>query len=714
MDQLPCFCDPRVSRGDGSLLWSNVLTHRGMMFAAYLQQHKSHSTLFAAAMQRVGRQGPPFRILIVDTPTSNAYIIAEGYELTKMQETWSLFQLSMDEVTPTARALQFVRELIVSSGSRASIPASSLLEDQTQPQTPATSALSSLAKRAFFVDLEVKDRQTLAGILGSCWMSMHSSSQVSPPLWPLESYVDSMNLPEPFVNEFLRHLYSGRLESCCPPIIDFTSMQQWTYAAKLLLVTEMIFCGAVRGLYNGRLRSVFRFVAHTLALSWEHVQDAEQAVCAEFQKLSTVNEADLKKSKEDTQSKGRRWKVLAATVGGGAALALTGGLAAPVVGSALAFLGLKTVVGSGIAAIGLGGTTAVSGAFGIVGAKVAANKMLNRTGGVDEFKVERLTSNMSLNRIIWVHGLVDDSFISTELWKQCTTLVPSADHYAAVYETEHLKRLCKEFKNFYASTAGTIVAKYAVQSVAARLVAPLSVFSALSVIDNAWSMSLDRATKAGILLADTLMNLPREGPFPFPVTLFGVSIGARVVFSCLQELYKHNVTDIVENAFLLGGPITSDVHRWLELRAVVSGRLVNGWSEADWVLSYLYQLPQLMDGTVAAGCAAIALGDDFVENVNLSEQVNGHLDYAERIFEVASAVQVDRTVFAPRAIQKLHSVLPISESISSPLAEGTVASVEPHPEQNSILSGLDVFLDAEEGYSTVDGQAAVENEPESH
>ena len=53
------------------------------------------------------------------------------------------------------------------------------------------------------------------------------------------------------------------------------------------------------------------------------------------------------------------------------------------------------------------------------------------------------------------------------------------------------------------------------------------------LIDNPWAVSLDRAWSAGQILADSIIerNLGTR-----PITLVGYSIGARVIFSCLQEL----------------------------------------------------------------------------------------------------------------------------------------------------------------------------------
>ena len=57
------------------------------------------------------------------------------------------------------------------------------------------------------------------------------------------------------------------------------------------------------------------------------------------------------------------------------------------------------------------------------------------------------------------------------------------------------------------------------------------------MIDHAWAVALNRAQKAGILLAHILMSGAHGDR---PVTLIGYSMGARLIFHCLLELCRHN------------------------------------------------------------------------------------------------------------------------------------------------------------------------------
>lgn len=55
------------------------------------------------------------------------------------------------------------------------------------------------------------------------------------------------------------------------------------------------------------------------------------------------------------------------------------------------------------------------------------------------------------------------------------------------------------------------------------------------------------------------------------------------MFHCLLELCRCQAKGIVEHAVLLGTPVGVTPQRWRMARTVVAGRLVNGYSNQDWV-----------------------------------------------------------------------------------------------------------------------------------
>jgi predicted RNA-binding protein with PUA-like domain len=150
---------------------------------------------------------------------------------------------------------------------------------------------------------------------------------------------------------------------------------------------------------------------------------------------------------------------------------------------------------------------------------------------------------------------------------------------------------------------------------------PLAVLKVSKIVDNPFSVAKNRADKAGLVLADALMN---KAQGERPVTLIGYSLGARVIYSCLRSLAERRAFGLVESVVLIGAPAPSDANVWRLMRSVVAGRLVNVYSENDYILAFLYRT-----SSIQYGIAGIQEVQDVgrVENVNVSSMVSGHLRY---------------------------------------------------------------------------------------
>mmetsp|Transcript_13483 Transcript_13483/g.38293 ORF Transcript_13483/g.38293 Transcript_13483/m.38293 type:complete len:135 (-) Transcript_13483:97-501(-) len=116
-----------------------------------------------------------------------------------------------------------------------------------------------------------------------------------------------------------------------------------------------------------------------------------------------------------------------------------------------------------------------------------------------------------------------------------------------------------------------------------------------------------------------------------PVKLFGFSMGARLIFHCLLELYRNEYLGIVEEVVLLGTPVSIRENRWAMARSVVSGRFVNGYSNRDWVLGVVYRTASAFTKRCGGLCPVSVHG---IENVNLSSIITGHTDYIPKLPEI--------------------------------------------------------------------------------
>jgi hypothetical protein len=158
-------------------------------------------------------------------------------------------------------------------------------------------------------------------------------------------------------------------------------------------------------------------------------------------------------------------------------------------------------------------------------------------------------------------------------------------------------------------------------SLMAAIQLPVVLTKLAYLLDNPWSVSLDRAAAAGLILADTLVhrNLGVR-----PVTLVGYSLGARVIYFCLLELARLGASGLVQNVYMFGCPIVVKRDEIVQAVSMVSGRFVNGYANNDWILGYLFRATSGGIGRIA-GLAPVDIAG--VENVDVTEIVNGHMAY---------------------------------------------------------------------------------------
>ncbi|KAK4144690.1 uncharacterized protein C8A04DRAFT_11294 [Dichotomopilus funicola] len=400
---------------------------------------------------------------------------------------------------------------------------------------------------------------------------------------------------------------------------------RWTVLCDLFLVL------IADSIYDSRSRQLLERVARDLDITWLDICRFEKKVT---DALEMQANSETENWNEDEHMENRRKLALRrryvmmglATVGGGLVIGLSAGLLAPVIGMGLA-AGFTTIGigGTGGFLAGAGGaaiiTSSAAASGGIIGVR-AANR---RTGAVKTFEYRPLHNNKRVNLIVtvsgWMTGKVDDVRLPY------STVDPvMGDIYSVLWEPEMLTSMGDTI-NILATEALTqglqqVLGSTILISLMAALQVPVVLTKLSYLIDNPWAVSLDRATMAGLILADSLIdrNLGTR-----PVTLVGYSLGSRVIFSCLQELAKKGAYGLVQNVYLFGSPVVVKTDEYLRARAVVSGRFVNGYNRNDWILGYLFRLT---NGGIrrVAGLAAI---EDVpgLENMDVSEFVVGHMDY---------------------------------------------------------------------------------------
>lgn len=151
---------------------------------------------------------------------------------------------------------------------------------------------------------------------------------------------------------------------------------------------------------------------------------------------------------------------------------------------------------------------------------------------------------------------------------------------------------------------------------------PVPLLKISKIMDNPWSVGMVRAEKAGAVLADAIMRHRFQGERP--VSLIGYGLAARAIYACLMVLAERRQFGTIESVIVMGAPVPSESRVWLTLKSVVSGRLVNVYSEHDYLLGFLYRFSNTQFGV--AGLQEIQ-GAEGVESHDAGDLPRGHLGY---------------------------------------------------------------------------------------
>ncbi|KAG5089428.1 hypothetical protein JHK86_002040 [Glycine max] len=406
--------------------------------------------------------------------------------------------------------------------------------------------------------------------------------------------------------------------------------------------------------YDARQRVTLRLLATWLDIKWAKMEAIETIVASSA--MSFIKEQEA--SKEETQSKEDKWAkwkrggiIGAAALTGGTLMAVTGGLAAPAIAAGLGALAptlgtLIPVIGaSGFAAAAsaagtVAGSVAVAASFGAAGAGLTGSKMARRVGDVEEFEFKAVGENHNQGRLgveIMISGFVfeDDDFIRP--WEG---LDDNLERYALKWESKNLFALSTAIQDWLTSRIATELMKQGammtvLHALLTALAWPAALLAATEFIDSTWTIAIDRSDKAGKLLAEVLLGGLQGNR---PVTLVGYSLGARVIFKCLEFLAEtENSAELVERVVLLGAPIAIKDENWEAARKMVAGRFVNAYSRNDWMLGVAFRASLLSQGL--AGIQPVDIPG--IQNVDVTDHIEGHSSYLWATQQVLDELELD-------------------------------------------------------------------------
>ena len=439
-----------------------------------------------------------------------------------------------------------------------------------------------------------------------------------------------------------------------------TPLAEISHGERITIVNAILLLLLSLESYTAHSRTLLLRLAPSLHVSVSDLSKMEEDTAVGL--LTAASEMDASSSTSAAQqanATSRKWKVGLASVAGAALIGITGGLAAPLVaagvGGLMGGLGLGATAAAGYLGTLAGSGVLVGSLFGAYGGRMTGKMMDEYAKEIEDFaflplgepelpdrdkhpveyarakraahldakeQSEREKKRRRLRVTIGISGWLTQR---SEILSPWHVLSAGGESFALRWEPEALLELGQALQHAVTGYAWSYVkAELLKRTALAGLMAatwPLSFLKFSKVLDNPFSIAKARADKAGAILADALINRAQGER---PVSLIGYSLGGRVIAACLKTLAEKNAFGLIDSVVLMGVPMPSDTQDWRIMRAVVSGRLVNVFSENDYVLGFLYRTSSIQFGV--AGLQAID-GVEGVENVDVSDTVTGHLRY---------------------------------------------------------------------------------------
>ena len=441
-----------------------------------------------------------------------------------------------------------------------------------------------------------------------------------------EDMSKSIQLPDAAV----KHLYP-------PHDTPFATLDE---PRRILLLHSLLLLMLSLETYSSYSRILLLHICSSLKVPVTYLSQDESKVAQGLLEAAKeqMNADEETKKAADQNVWGRRIKVGLGTVAGAALIGITGGLAAPLlaagIGTVMGGLGLGATATATYLGAMAGSAPLVGALFGAYGGRMAGQMVDNYAKEINDFAFIPIhrpvtsigkggQSDRRLRVTIGISGWLNDASDVVKPWQVLGHT--GIEAFALRFELEALIKLGNALTTYAKSAAWGVASKTVIsQTLFATLAAglwPLGIVKAARVVDNPFSVARSRSEKAGRVLADALINKVQGER---PVVLAGYSLGARVVYYCLDELSRRKAFGLVESVVLAGAAVPADSAVWRRIRSVVAGRVVNVFSTSDYLLGFLYRTASLQYGV--AGLQAIE-GVAGIENIDVSESVNGHTQY---------------------------------------------------------------------------------------
>ena len=297
----------------------------------------------------------------------------------------------------------------------------------------------------------------------------------------------------------------------------------------------------------------------------------------------------------------------------------------------LAALGFGSLAAGGLGMAG--GSMVVAAAGGLLGSAFGVQALNSYLGEDNSFDIKRVRKGNG-TPVLVARGFTTEKDPD---WRKEIRAVESAYPNSPIYLVEWGNKERRELVAFLSPGVGAAggaalkgVVKRASKKIAKRANPAGLALGAVDLVSNPWHTAVNRANKTALALAAILQRADLES-----VVLVGHSLGGRVMLNLATALAGTSDAEQrvqVEAVHLLGAAIGPDRQRD-QYGEHFAGVIHNYHSDKDNVLGYLY--PAAMLGSKPIGFKGAEA--PFVENHDVSDVVQSHSDYYEKVKLVGSS-----------------------------------------------------------------------------
>ena len=256
-------------------------------------------------------------------------------------------------------------------------------------------------------------------------------------------------------------------------------------------------------------------------------------------------------------------------------------------------------------------------------------------GDIYKFDIKKIKSGKE-PAVITINGFLSEKGLKNEKgyqdWEKAKNAhFPDNEWYHVYWEAKKLFDLgslvLRSGTGAGLSIMITKAASHAAKQVSKKIGPVGTAMTAMQLSANPWHVSLVKAQKTGVLLADILKRTNKK------YTLLSHSLGCRVAYCTLLALATTG-EKLIKDVHLTGGAVDRKRDNWKILKQSVSGKVFNYYSKTDKILKLLYRAGTFFTES-PIGISKIDKTRG-IRNIDVSRFVKGHMDFkpnAYRFFQ---------------------------------------------------------------------------------